>query len=143
MHQPDGDKLPITSDHFGAGPPTILVAEDVAFLREVIAIVLGAHGYRVVQAPDGNEALASLRQGGIDALVTDILMPGGPDGWAVAEQARMIDPDIAVVYSTSGPADPNRQVGGSLYLRKPYPPHAVLAAVRRLKPWRAGGAGAA
>lgn len=135
--------MPATSDLAEAGPPAILVAEDDVFLREMIAALLAIHGYRVVVAADGKEALALLQPGGIDALVTDIVMPGGPDGWALAEQARAIDPGIAVVYSSSGPADPARQVAGSLYLRKPYPPDAVVTAIRRLAPWRSDGAGSA
>jgi CheY-like chemotaxis protein len=128
-----------TRNQAEAGPPTILVAEDNVFLREMIAAILGIHGYRVITAADGMEALALLQQGGIDALVTDIVMPGGSDGWALAQQARAIDPDIAVVYSSSGLADPTRQVAGSLYLRKPYPPDAVAAAIRQLAPWSGDG----
>lgn len=135
--------MPTTSDRAKADPPTILIAEDDVFLREMIAAMLAIHGYRVVVAADGKEALASLRGGGIVALVTDIVMPGGLDGWALAEQARAIDPDIAVVYSSSRPADPTRQVAGSLYLRKPYPPDAVADAIRRLAPRRGDGADAA
>lgn len=131
--------MPAINYQSEAGPPAILVAEDFVFLREVIAIVLGAHGYSVLEAADGKAALALLQRGGIDALVTDIVMPGGPDGWDLAEQARAIDPDIAVIYSTSGPADATRQVTGSLCLRKPYPPHAILDAVRRLRPWPGPG----
>ncbi len=132
-----------TSDQAEAGPPTILVAEDDVFLREMIAAMLAIHGYRVVVAADGKEALALLLQSGIDALVTDIVMPGGLDGWGLAEQARAIDPDIAVVYSSSRPADTTRQVAGSLYLRKPYHPDAVVDAIRCLAPWQGDGAASA
>jgi len=135
--------MPATSDQAEAGPPTILVAEDDVFLREMISVLLGIRGYGVVVSAHGKDALALLQQGGIDALVTDIVMPGGTDGWALAEQARAIDPDIAVVYSSSRPADPARQVAGSVYLRKPYPPDAVVAAIRRLAPGRGEGAGSA
>ena len=132
-----------TSDPIEAGSPTVLVAEDDVFLREMIAAMLGLHGYRVILAAGGKEALALLEQGGIDALVTDIVMPGGPDGWALAEQARAIDPAIAVVYSSSRPADMTRQVAGSLYLRKPYPPDALVDAIRQLAPRHSDGAGSA
>jgi len=117
-------------------PPLILIAEDDVFLREMIGAKLTAHRYRVVEAAGGDQALASLERGGFDVLVTDIMMPGGPDGWAVAKRARVIHPDIAVVYSSSRPADGARQVGGSLFLRKPYSPDAIVAAVRRLTAWR-------
>jgi CheY-like chemotaxis protein len=132
-----------SSEQAEAGPPTVLVAEDDVFLRQMIATILGLHGFRVILAAGGTEALALLQQGGIDALVTDIVMPGGPDGWSLAVQARMIDPAIAVVYSSSRPADAARQVAGSLYLRKPYPPEAIVDAIRRLAQWQSDGAGSA
>jgi CheY-like chemotaxis protein len=111
---------------------TILLAEDDPFLREMIGAGLRAHGCLVVEAETGDHALPLLRAGGIDVLLTDISMPGSLDGWSLAEQARLIDPRIVVIYSSSAPRDAERQVSGSLYLRKPYRPSAVIAAIRRL-----------
>lgn len=93
---------------------------------------LGAERFRVVEATSGDEALPVLQSGGIDVLVTDISMPGTLDGWALAEQARRMEPRLAVVYSTSGPVDAERKVRGSLYLRKPYRLDALVAAIRQV-----------
>lgn len=116
---------------------TILVAEDDPFLRELIVAQLRAHGYRVIEAESGDQALPLLQGGGIDALVTDISMPGELDGWGLAENARLNCPDIAVVYASSGAkADTARQVSGSLYVRKPFHPDAIIEAIRQLMPSR-------
>ena len=112
---------------------TVLYAEDDLMVRELLCAKLSVNQFRVVEAASGDEALPLLRGGGIEVLITDISMPGTLDGWALAEQARQFDPDIGVVYVSSGPADAQRQVGNSVYLRKPFHPDAVLAAVRQLK----------
>lgn len=111
---------------------TILVAEDDPFLRDLSSAKLQSNRYHVIEAATGDDALPLLQAGGIDALVTDICMPGALDGWSLAEQARLIDPQIAIVYASSRPADAARQVSGSLYLRKPYRPDAIVAAVEEL-----------
>lgn len=116
---------------------TILVAEDDPFLRELVAARLRAHGFQVIEAESGDHALPLLQGGGIDALVTDISMPGDLDGWGLAEQARRNSPDIAVVYASSGlQPDTARQVSGSLYVRKPFHPDAIIEAIRQVMPPR-------
>lgn len=120
-------------------PPgaTILVAEDDPFLRGLIAAQLRGQGYQVIEADSGDHALPLLRGGGIDALVTDISMPGELDGWGLAEKARLDCPTIAVVYASSGVrANTVRQVSGSLYIRKPFHPDALVKAIRQVMPSR-------
>jgi CheY-like chemotaxis protein len=111
---------------------TILVAEDDAWVQELISAKLRAHRYGVIEAASGDDALLLLRTGGVDVLVTDISMPGTLDGWALGEQARLVHPTIAVVYVSSRPADAARQVRHSLYLQKPFHPDAIIAAIRHL-----------
>ena len=111
---------------------TVLLAEDDPFLRELLRSSLQACGIIVMQAASGDHALPILETGGIDVLVTDIHMPGELDGWSLSEQARRVHPGIAVVYSSSRPAQTERQVSRSLYLRKPYHPDAVVDAIHQL-----------
>jgi CheY-like chemotaxis protein len=77
----------------------ILLAEDDAALRRMIARVLLANGYHVVEAANGEEALASWdrQSGGFDMLVTDVVMPkiGGIE---LASALRERDPRIRVIY---------------------------------------------
>jgi CheY-like chemotaxis protein len=54
------------------------------------------------------------------------------DGWDLAEKARSLHPDLPVIYATGYSADEPRFVSNSLFLRKPYLPSAVVAAVEKL-----------
>jgi CheY-like chemotaxis protein len=59
-----------------APPPRIVVADDDAELRELIAIMLRRRGFEVVLASDGAAALAVILSDGADGLVSDLQMPG-------------------------------------------------------------------
>ena len=68
------------------------------------------------------------------ALVTDVHVTSGTDGWAVARQAREIDPLLAVVYMTGAAADEwaSQGVPGSILLQKPFAPAQLVTAVSQL-----------
>ena len=118
------------------GDETILVAEDEESVREVIVRVLRECGYRVMEAPNGREALAlgEHHEGHIHLLVTDVVMPetGGPE---LAEQLRAVRPDMKVMF-ISGYAEnaviPMRREPGTELLTKPFGPGELARAVRRL-----------
>ncbi len=67
--------------------PVILVAEDVAAVRELLRVTLEFKGYTVETAADGEEALQKIAAHRPDLLVTDILMPR-LDGFALAQRLR-------------------------------------------------------
>jgi len=119
-------------DDTDSGALTILLTEDDPLLRDLLGSTLRNHGYQVLEAETGDHALPLLHQSCIDVLVADIVMPGELDGWSLSEQARRVHPGIAVVYSSSRPAQTERQVSRSLYLRKPYHPDAVVDAIHQL-----------
>ena len=121
-----------SEDDTDPGALTILLAEDDPLLRELLGSTLRSHGYRVLEAETGDRALPLLHQSRIDVLVADIVMPGELDGWSLSEQARLVQPGIAVVYSSSRPAEAERQVSRSLYLRKPYHPDSLIDAIHQL-----------
>src|SRR4051794_11343870 len=80
---------------------TVLGVEDDPDVRELAAEVLEQCGYRVLQAADGQEALATLRdEGEIDILFTDIVMPGGINGAQVAAAAIRLQPGIKVLFAS-------------------------------------------
>jgi CheY-like chemotaxis protein len=63
---------------------------------------LELEGYDVVEAANGAEALERLRsRPDIDLLFTDIVMPGGLNGFQLAHQAKQLRPDLRILY-TSG-----------------------------------------
>jgi PAS domain S-box-containing protein len=85
---------------------TVLVVEDEEALREVTRRLLTRQGYTVITAGDGAEAIdvASTYQGGIDLLLTDVIMPRML-GKEAAEKIRHARPHIRVLYM-SGYAQP-------------------------------------
>ena len=83
----------------GAG--SILVVEDDAEVREMSVEILRDLGYRTLVARNGQEALEALqRPDRIDLLFTDLVMPGGMSGIALARQAQAIRPGLRVLLAT-------------------------------------------
>ncbi|MEO8278517.1 MAG: ATP-binding protein [Ideonella sp.] len=84
------------------GSETILLVEDDEAVRSYAQAALRSFGYSVIEAADGASALALLRQNDrIDLLFTDVVMPGGMNGRALADAARELRPALRVLY-TSG-----------------------------------------
>jgi PAS domain S-box-containing protein len=90
----------ITAKHMPGGDETLLVVEDDTDLRETAVAALKTLGYRILEAPNADVALRILAGAEhIDLLFTDIMMPGTP-GPALAQRARQLRPDLAVLYTT-------------------------------------------
>jgi PAS domain S-box-containing protein len=84
------------------GKEAVLVVEDDPFVRSHAIRSLESLGYRVTAAVDGNDALQKLGTDiPVDVLFTDIVMPGGLNGWELAERARQGRPELRVLL-TSG-----------------------------------------
>ena len=92
----------IAAPRFAIGSQTILLAEDDGAVRRFARNILANHGYTVLDARDGDEALARAREhtGAIDLLVTDVVMPG-LSGRDLAVRLTAERPDVRVLY-TSG-----------------------------------------
>jgi PAS domain S-box-containing protein len=117
---------------------TILVCEDDDDVRAFTVEVLRELGYRVLEAHDGPSALRLLErpEGKVDLLFTDVILPSGMTGAVLAERARMLRPDLKVLFTTGyarnaivhqGRLDPGVEL-----ITKPFS-HADLAArVRRM-----------
>jgi PAS domain S-box-containing protein len=83
------------------GDETILVVEDDADLRETVVTALEQLGYRALAAANAAAALRVLSGGErIDLLFTDVMMPGGMLGPALAKRARELRPQIGVLFTT-------------------------------------------
>src|SRR6266566_4166201 len=89
---------------------TILIADDNPDLAVVIAASLADAGYAVLTAANGYDAIRVLGDNWVSLLITDITMPG-IDGFEVARQAKVMRPDIKVIYLSGAPAESN----GALY----------------------------
>jgi CheY-like chemotaxis protein len=103
---------------------TVLVVDDDEDVRSLAVTILHDAGYRALPAPNGDTALAMLQGGlNVDLLFTDIVMPGGIDGFTLAYEARQIQPDIAVLYATGFNNLSSRGLARSVpgkMLNKPY-----------------------
>jgi PAS domain S-box-containing protein len=82
------------------GSATILVVEDEAGVREIAVAILRSLGYRVLEAPDGNEGLLvfGAHAADIDMLLTDVVLPGKVRGRELAERITAIRPDVRVLF---------------------------------------------
>ena len=113
--------------------PVVMFVEDQPTVRFTTAARLIEAGYDVVEVASGEEALAMLHgPTKIDALLTDLRLPGAVDGWDIAETARQLRPDLPVIYASAYSYVTPRQVPGSLMLDKPFPPEALLDALETL-----------
>jgi two-component system, cell cycle sensor histidine kinase and response regulator CckA len=116
------------------GTETVLLTEDEQDVREIAREFLESGGYRVIEAKDGAEAiaLAATHRGGIQLLVTDMVMPG-MTGQELAVRLQSEHPGLSVVFMSGysehaamemADADPNVRL-----LTKPFSRAAILRAV--------------
>lgn len=112
------------------GRPRVLVVDDEATIRDLLAKTLALAEYDVDLAPDGRTALDRLRMVPYDLLITDLRMPG-VDGLAVIREARRMKPDIPVIiitgFSSEASAIEAVNLGVAGYLTKPFRVPRVLA----------------
>ncbi|QYE36260.1 MULTISPECIES: response regulator [Sphingosinicellaceae] len=114
---------------------TILVVDDEALIADMVCDALTDSGFEVVVANDGGEALSMIAMNPhIHALVTDINMGAGADGWHVARCAREACPCIPVVYTTGGAAHEwvRHGVNGSILVVKPFHVDRIVSALNQL-----------
>jgi CheY-like chemotaxis protein len=116
--QTAGPELPI-------GRETVLLVEDDPFVRGYAVGCLESLGYRVMTAVDGRDALARLTQGvRPDLLFTDIVMPGGINGWELADRAQQLIPALKILLTSGYPletlATHGCQYADAVILNKPY-----------------------
>lgn len=102
----------------------ILVVEDADEVRHSIRDSLAFHGYMVIEAGDGAEALALLARGNIDAVVTDLWMPA-IDGLELLTKLHKFRPELPVV-AISGGAPGRAPVDYSVSLARTYGADAVF-----------------
>jgi CheY-like chemotaxis protein len=113
----------------------VLLVEDEPILLDVESALVEA-GYAVVIATSGNEALAALAsmEQPFTAIVTDIRVGSGPDGWAIAKRAREILPGVPVIYMSGDSAADWTSMGvpASVMLNKPMALSQIIVALAQL-----------
>lgn len=117
------------------GTEKILLVEDNDLVRECVFDQLESLGYGVLLASDGPKAIEIFRENpGIDLLLTDLIMPGGMNGMAVAEQAWKLRPGLPVLFTsgyTENAALHQGSIGpGTHLLQKPYRKQDLATKIR-------------
>ena len=101
----------------------ILVVEDDAALNRSVCSYLRMRGHEAVEAHSASEGYDALTAGGVDLIVSDIMMPG-IDGFEFAESVRRQDEDVPILFLTARDDMASKQRGFALgiddYLVKPF-----------------------
>lgn len=120
-----------------AGHATILLVDDERMVRDLVGAILQRHGYAVLEAQGGAEALRICHEhaGPIHLLLTDVLMPE-MNGRTLAERIRSFRPDIRILYMSGYtgdvfPAHLDDQTAMA-YIRKPFTPADLARKVREV-----------
>jgi CheY-like chemotaxis protein len=134
--QPEAPSVEAPADAAAlAGHETVLVVEDHEAVRRLAADVLRAHGYHVLVAEHGMDAIALVeaRGGQIDLLLTDVIMPR-MSGREVATALQKLVPNLGVLFMSGYTQTAIVQNGalesGLQFLAKPFTPGELLARVR-------------
>ncbi len=118
------------------GTETILLAEDDATLRTFFRDILGEHGYTVIIAEDGDDAIRKFikRKDEIQLCVLDMIMPK-KSGSEVYDAVQKIKPGMKVIFSSGYAADKVMQEGLPVdceFIAKPTPPQEYLKKIREV-----------
>jgi two-component system, cell cycle response regulator DivK len=117
----------------------ILVVEDQEDNRRILRDLLTNAGYEIIEAENGEQALAVAARERPDLILMDIQLPL-LDGYEVtrrikADPALRAIPIIAITsYALSGDENRARAAGCDAYVTKPYSPRALLAKIREYVP---------
>ena len=116
---------------------TILTVDDSASIRMMVSFTLKENGYRVIEAQDGKEGLARLKDEKIDMVITDLNMPN-LDGIGLIRGIRENPANkfTPIIMLTTESQDTRkqegRQAGASGWIVKPFRPEQLLAVVKKV-----------
>jgi CheY-like chemotaxis protein len=120
---------------FLPAPPdklSVLLVDDEPAFRTLLAATLTQDGFHVIEAGDGEEAVAAIQRiKRVDLVVTDIRMPH-VDGITLAQAVRRAQPGVPVLFITGYPADVATPVPNSFMLSKPFLRDELMQAVHHL-----------
>ena len=115
----------------------IMTADDSASIRQMVAFTIKQHGYEVIEAVDGLDALAKLTTQKVDLLLTDLNMPK-LDGIGVIKGVRSstLNKFIPIVMLTTESQDSQKAAGkaagASGWIVKPFKPDQLAAVLKKL-----------
>lgn len=114
-------------------PRRVLLVEDDVHIADLLTLHLRDERFEVVHCADGNEGLRRLAEGGWDALILDLMLPG-VDGLEICRQARQMTRYTPIIITSARSSEVHRilglELGADDYLAKPF---SVLELVARVK----------
>jgi two-component system, OmpR family, response regulator len=112
----------------------ILLVEDEAITRNALADTLRREGHEVIEAADGNKALALLQKSRFHLVITDVLIPN-QSGFVLVARIRVTWPHMPILL-ISGQLSPEVgkliSKGDTQFIQKPIDPVELVAIVKRL-----------
>ena len=113
----------------------VLLVEDDLHIAEILRLHLRDEGYAVEHATDGHQAIALIEQGGWDAMVLDLMLPG-VDGLEICRRARAMASYTPIIITSARSSEVHRilglEIGADDYLAKPFSVLELVARVRAL-----------
>lgn len=124
--------------------PHVLLIEDDPRIREIVERGLGARGFVVSSAPDGEAGLDLVRKLDVDLVLLDLMLPGR-DGLEVLEDIRQARPRVPVIAVTAldstGSKVGGLDAGADDYVTKPFSVDELAARIRARLRWTEGDGG--
>jgi PAS domain S-box-containing protein len=116
------------------GSETILVTEDQAPVRNLLSHILSRLGYQVIEAESGAAALEiwPACRDRVDLLLTDIIMPGGINGWELADRLTADKPGLKIICTSGYSPETLRAKSKHRLLRKPYDLKELARGIREV-----------
>ena len=110
---------------------TILCVDDNEQALSIRKVMLETRGYRVVACTNGQQALEAFRQGGVDLVLTDLLMPG-MDGASLVDQIKDTSPETPAILFSGKVKAYEKETRADLF-----PPKGMYAPLELLERMRA------
>jgi CheY-like chemotaxis protein len=114
---------------------TVLIVEDDPLIREVMHDVLEDEGFQALCADSTQDAIQTMEHDNgddISAIFADIDLGDRGGGYEVARRARLIKPDIKIIYTSGGAREDfaRERVEDAVFVQKPYLPSQVCMLLR-------------
>lgn len=114
----------------------LLLVEDEYLIQETLQEPLSEAGFGLIVARNGREAINELEHdiARFRAVITDVHLGEGPDGWQVAHKARELNPEMPIIYITGAGSHEwsANGVPNSVLVPKPFVPAQIITAVSNL-----------